>query len=372
MLAAVLAGTDRLTVEEVPTPEPGPGEVLVRVGANTVCGTDVRILRGEKTSGVRLPVVLGHETAGHVAAVGAGIDGYEVGAPVAMAPAIPCLHCWECRHDLENMCANLRIMGYAVDGGMAEYMLVPAEAIAAGCLFVAETDLPSEQLALTEPLACVVRGQRWSRVETGDTVLVMGAGPIGLLHLQLALVSGARQVIVSQPAGPRQEQALRLGATAVVDPGRDDLAAAVRDLTHGRGADLGIVCVGVPALVNQAVELSRNAGRVCIFAGMKDKGWADVSANLIHYKQVVLSGSSNCTRADYELALDLIVSGRIATDVLVTHRFPLAQVLDAIGTIGDQGAVKAAVVPSLTGQATPGARGGMDERGGTLRFTPPE
>jgi L-iditol 2-dehydrogenase len=344
MLAAVLTGTDRLSVEEVPTPEPGPGEVLVRVGANTVCGTDVRILRGEKTSGVRLPVVLGHETAGHVAAVGAGAR-YEIGAPVTVAPAIPCLRCWECRHDLENMCANLRIMGYAVDGGMAEYMLVPAEAVSAGCLFVAEADLPSEQLALTEPLACVVRGQRWSRVEAGDTVLIMGAGPIGLLHLQLALVSGARQVVVSQPAGPRQEQALRLGATAVVDPDRDDLAAAVRDLTHGRGADLGIVCVGVPALVDQAVELSRNAGRVCVFAGMKGEGRAEISANLIHYKQVVLSGSSNSTRADYELALDLIVSGRIATDALVTHRFPLARVLDAIGTVGDQGAVKAAVVP---------------------------
>jgi L-iditol 2-dehydrogenase len=345
MLAAVLAGTDRLTVEEIPTPEPGPGEVLVRVGANTVCGTDVRILRGEKTSGVRLPVVLGHETAGHVAAVGAGVRGYEIGAPVAMAPAIPCLRCWECRHDLENMCANLRIMGYAVDGGMAEYMLVPAQAIAAGCLFAADADIPSECLALSEPLACVVRGQRWSRVEPGDTVLVMGAGPIGLLHLQLALASGARQVIVSQPAGPRQAQAVRLGATVAVDPGREDLAEAVRGLTRGRGADLSIVCVGVPALVNQAVELSRNGGRVCIFAGMKDEGWADVSANLIHYKQVVVSGSSNCTRADYEMALHLIVSGRIETEALITHRFPLARVLDAIGTIGDPEAVKAAVVP---------------------------
>lgn len=345
MLAAVLAHTNELTPTEVPTPEPGPGEVLVKVGANTVCGTDVRILRGQKTSGVELPVVLGHETAGHVAAVGAGVAGYELGAPVAMAPAIPCLHCWECRHDLENMCANLRIMGYAIDGGMAEFMLVPAEAIAAGCLFVADEEIPSEQLALTEPLACVVRGQQWSRVDIGDTVLIMGAGPIGLLHLQLALASGAGQVIVSQPSGPRQEQALRLGASRAVDPDREDLGEAVRDLTHGRGADLSIICAGVPELVNQALDLSRHGGRVSVFAGMKDSGWAKVSANLIHYKQVVLSGSSNCSRADYELALDLIVSGKIDSASLVTHRFPLEQVLDAIGTVGDPAAVKAAVVP---------------------------
>jgi L-iditol 2-dehydrogenase len=345
MLAAVLQGPNDLSPQQIPTPEPGPGDVLVKVGANTVCGTDVRILRGEKTSGVRLPVVLGHETAGHVAEVGAGVSGYEIGAPVAMAPAIPCRRCWECRHSLENVCANLRIMGYAIDGGMAEYMLVPAEAVAAGCLFLAESDIPSEQLALAEPLACVVNGQRWSKVDVDDTVLIMGGGPIGLLHLQLALISGARNVIVSQPTGPRRDQAERLGATATVDPTKQDLAAAVEELTGGLGADLTIICVGVPALVNQALELSRNGGRVSIFAGMKDKGLAEVSANLIHYKQAVLSGTSNCRRADYETALHLIVSGKIDAASMVTHRFPLPEVHAAIGTVGSRDAIKTAVVP---------------------------
>jgi L-iditol 2-dehydrogenase len=345
MLAAVLQRPNELMTQEIPTPEPGPGEVLVKVGANTVCGTDVRILRGEKTSGVRLPVVLGHETAGHVAAVGSGVGGYKIGAPVAVAPAIPCRRCWECRHDLENVCANLRIMGYAIDGGMAEYMLVPAEAVAAGCLFVAESDVPPEELALAEPLACVVMGQCWSRVEVDDTVLIMGGGPIGLLHLQIALLSGARNVIVSQPKGPRRDQAERLGATATVDPGNEELAAAVEEHTGGVGADLTIICVGVPGLVNQAVDLSRNGGRVSIFAGMKDKGLAEVSANLIHYKQVVLSGTSNCRRADYETALHLISSGKIDTASMVTHRFALPDVLDAIGTVGSPDAIKAAVVP---------------------------
>jgi L-iditol 2-dehydrogenase len=345
MLAAVLEDVDALRPQEVPTPEPGPGEVLVGVGANTVCGTDVRILRGEKTSGVRLPVVLGHEAAGHVAAVGPGVSGYEVGAPVAMAPAIPCLHCWECRHGLENVCANQRIMGYAIDGGMAEYMLVPAQAVAAGCLFVAGADLPSEQLALAEPLACVVFGQRWTRVEVDDTVLVMGAGPIGLLHLQLALHAGARQVIVSQPAGPRREQAERLGATAAVDPQTEDLAEVVRELTGGVGVDATIICVGAPALVDQAVQLSRNGGRVNVFAGMKGDGWTEVSANRIHYKQVVVTGTSNCRRADYETALGLIVSGNIDVAAMITHRFALSEVHDAIGTVGSPEAIKAAVVP---------------------------
>lgn len=345
MLAAVLTGHDDLAAQEIPTPSPGPGELLVKVGANTVCGTDARIMRGEKTTGVRLPVVLGHEAAGHVAELGPGVSGYEIGAPVAVAPCVPCRRCWPCRHALENACANLRIMGYEIDGGMAEYMLIPAEAVAAGCVFLAGADLPSEQLALSEPLACVVLGQRWARLEVDDTVLIMGAGPIGLLHLQLALVSGARKVIVSQPSGPRREQAERLGATATVDPRTEDLAEVIREATDGRGVDLSIVCVGVAQLVNQALELSRVGGRVSVFAGLKGEGWSEVSANLIHYNQIVLTGSSNSRRADYETALALITSGKIDTAAMITHRFPISAVHEAIGTVGRPDAIKAAVVP---------------------------
>ncbi len=345
MLAAVMRAPEDLAVQEVPTPEPGPGEVLVRVGANTICGTDVRILKGEKTSGVELPVILGHETAGHVEAPGPGVEGHEVGAPVAMAPVIPCLHCWACRHDLENICESLRIMGYAPDGGMAQFMLVPAEAVAAGCLFAAREDLPSEQLALAEPLAAVVAGQRWSRVEPDDAVLVMGAGPIGLLHTQLARLSGARAVIVSEPSAGRRAAAERLGATLTVDPGSGDLAAAVEQVTGGIGVDTAIVCIGVPALVGEAVALVRPGGRVNAFAGFSGDALAEIDANLIHYKQVVLTGSANSRRRDYETALRLIETGRIDAASMVTHRFGLPEVHDALGKVGADDAIKVAVMP---------------------------
>lgn len=345
MLAAVLAGPNDLKPQEVPTPSAGPGEVLVEVGADTICGTDVRILRGEKTSGVELPVVLGHETAGHVAEVGPGVSGYEVGAPVAMAPVIPCRYCWQCRHDLENACVNMRIVGYAVDGGLAEYLLVPAEAIEARCLFVASTDLPSEQLALAEPLGCVVNGQRWSPVEVDGTVLVMGAGPIGLLHLQLALVSGARAVIVSEPTAGRRARAERFGATVTVDPASEDLAAVVDEVSRGVGIDSTIVAIGRPELVNQAVQLARIGGRVNLFAGFKGNGLAEVESNLLHYKQVQLTGSSNARRADYETALHLIEGGRIDTASMITHRFPLSAVGEAVETVSTGEAIKVAVMP---------------------------
>lgn len=348
MLAARLTAVNDLKVEEVPTPSPGPGEVLVEVGANTICGTDLRILRGEKTSYVELPVVLGHEAAGRVAEVGEGVDRYEVGDRVALTPGIPDRRCWACRHDLENMCENKRIVGYSVDGGLAEYMLVPAESVDAGCLFVAESDLPYEQLALAEPLGCVVNGQRLTPVGVGDTVLVMGAGPIGLLHLQLALLSGAGSVIVSQRSPARRALAERLGAAVAVDPTSQDLAEVVDEVTGGRGVDLAIIAIGVPELVNQAVRLTRVAGRVNIFAGLAGKGWAEVEANLIHYKQLVVTGSSDVRRSDFETALGLITSERVDTASLVTHRFPLTDVAGAFEAAAGRQAVKVAVLPEFT------------------------
>jgi L-iditol 2-dehydrogenase len=345
VLAAVLTGVDDLRVQEVPTPTCGPGEVLVRVGANTVCGTDGRILRGEKTSGVELPVVLGHETAGHVAEVGRGVSGFEVGQPVAMCPAIPCGSCWPCQHGLENVCANLVIMGYAIDGGMAEHMLVPAFAVERGHLFAVSDDLPSEQLALAEPLACVVLGQRWAGMTPDDSVLILGAGPIGLLHLQLALHWGARAVVVSQPSAARRATALRLGATVAVDPRAEDLGAAVAEATGGLGVDLAIVCTGVPELVDQAVKLCRPGGRVSLFAGFKGDGSASVAANRIHYEQIKVTGSSNSRRADFETALALIAGGHVDAGALITHRFGLADAREAIGMIGHPDALKIAVTP---------------------------
>jgi L-iditol 2-dehydrogenase len=162
-----------------------------------------------------------------------------------MMPAIPCRRCWQCRHDLDNACANNRLMGYAVDGGLAEYLLVPANAVEAGCLFPVHVDLPSEQLALAEPLGCVVNDQRQSPVKVDDVVLIMGAAPIGLFHLQLALLAGARAVIVSQRSPGRRALAKRLGATVTVDPTTDYLAAVAHDVSEGVGIDSAIICIVV-------------------------------------------------------------------------------------------------------------------------------
>lgn len=347
MMAAVFNGPGALEVKEVETPVIGPDEVLVKVGANTVCGTDLRVLRGEKTAGIDPPAVIGHEMAGHVAEVGRRVGGFEVGAPVTITPMIPCLRCFYCRRDMENACENVKAVGYQVPGGLSEYMKIPAGAIAAGCLFVAGEDLPPEQLALTEPLSACVYGQRRSPVGLGDVVLILGAGPIGLFHLQLALLAGAGTVIVSQRSEPRRSLASEFGAHVVVDPTSEDLAEAVAEHTDGHGADVVIVCIGVPQLVNDAFRLARKGGRVNVFAGLAGEGWAEVEANLIHYNELQVTGQTGTRRSEFETALELVESGRVDTRRMITHRFPLAETEQAIESSAGGEGIKVAVMPGI-------------------------
>ena len=344
MIAAVFHGPGHMEVTEVDRPRIGPGEVLVKVGANTVCGTDVRIMRGEKSRGVRRPSIIGHEFAGRVEEMGRGVIGYEVGMPVAMSPMIPCRRCFYCLHDLENVCENKAGMGFAHDGGLGEYVRIPAEAIVSGNLFAA-ADLPPERLALAEPLSCCINGQRRSRVGFDDAVLVMGAGPIGLLHVQLALLAGARAVVVSEPSETRRRFARDLGAHVTVDPEDGDVMSVVREATGGIGADVSIICNGLPELVNEAMRLTRKGGRVNVFAGLSGEGWAEIEANLIHYNQLEVSGTTDAHRRDYGVALRLIESGRIDAARMVTHRFPLASVKEALDVAAGGAGIKVAVLP---------------------------
>ncbi|AHY47749.1 Threonine dehydrogenase and related Zn-dependent dehydrogenase [Rubrobacter radiotolerans] len=345
MKAAVFEGVGRLEVREVGTPEAGPGEVLVKVGANTLCGTDLRILRGEKTAGIKPPAIIGHEVAGHIVEVGDGVRGFEAGAQVTITPMIPCGRCFYCRRDMENVCENVRAVGYEIPGGLGEYMKVPAEAIEAGCLFVAEEELSPERLALVEPLSCCVYGQVRSPVEAGDTVLVIGAGPIGLFHVQLALLAGAETVIVSQRSEHRRRLASQFGAHVVVDPSGGELPEVVAEHTQGRGVDATFLCIGVPQLVNEALRLTRKGGRVNLFAGFAGAGLSEIEANLIHYNELRVTGQTGARREDFAAALDLVVSGRIETERMITARFPLEEAPKAMEAASGREGIKVAVIP---------------------------
>ncbi len=344
MLAAVIRGPGQLDVTEVPTPEPGAGEILLKVGSNTVCGTDLRILRGEKTKGVRPGVVLGHEIAGTVAAVGPGVTTYRVGDLAVVSPSVTCGVCFYCLRDMEQFCTNTDIFGYGLDGGLAEYCLIPGRAVARKHVSTAKPGTPLTALSLAEPLSCVLNALGNYRAGLGDTVVILGAGPIGLLHMTACRLVGATQIIVSDPSEARRATATDLGATTTVDPLNEDLESVVRDATGGYGADVAVVCIGRSELLAQALGLVRKGGSVCAFAGFPKGSLAQVDPNVVHYGEIRLVGASNSKRRQTDEAIGLIERGLIP-EAIVSHTFPLDQAAEAIEFSASGDGIKIAVVP---------------------------
>ena len=343
MKAGLLRAPNVLELADVPDPKLEPGDMVLKVRAATVCGTDIRIFRGRKTAGVRYPSVIGHEFAGEVVEAPAGAP-FRVGQRVCVDPAIPCGACAYCKRDLENICENLTAIGYEIDGAFAEFIRVPARALAAGNVHAIPDNLAFEEAALAEPFACVINGQEKVGVHSGDTVVVLGAGPIGLLHVKLARLSGARKVIVSEPSTSRRAAALEAGADLTVDPTTEDLKAIVRDNSFGFGADVAIVAIGVPALANQALNLVRRRGRVSLFAGFSVGDSAPLDINLIHYSELIITGAFGLGRLHFERALDLLAQKRVDVAPFVTHRFELPEISTALATAEQGSAIKVAIV----------------------------
>lgn len=343
MKAAVLRAPKVLEVGDMATPEAGPGELVLRIRAATVCGTDLRILTGKKTKGVRFPSVIGHEFAGVVVEKGDGVTGFETGDRVCMDPVIPCRACAYCKAGLENVCLNRQAMGYEFDGGFAEYIRIPAIALQSGNVFHMPEAMSFEAAALSEPLACCINGQRNARVGVGDSVVILGAGPIGLMHAALARVAGARQIIISEPNAARRQAALDRGVHYACDPSQENLVEFVKKKTDGLGADVVILAIGVPALANEALNVVRKGGRVNLFAGFSQGDMSSIDVNLIHYNEITVTGASALTRQGYELALNMLSSGQIDAASLITHRYDVADSLAAFDAAGSGQALKVAI-----------------------------
>ncbi|MDO5728463.1 MAG: alcohol dehydrogenase catalytic domain-containing protein [Actinomycetaceae bacterium] len=348
MRAAVLHQPHDLELVDKPIPSAGPGEVILKTEANTMCGTDYRLFTGAKTAGVRSGVVPGHEIAGRVHEIGDGVSdilpNLRVGQQATVSIVVSCGACVNCLNDREHLCTRLELFGYAIDGGLQEYITVPAHAIRRGNLMPTSTDLDPKALCLAEPISCCLNGLDQYRVEPGDTVVILGAGPIGLIHTQLALHSGAKQVIVSNRSAHRREVAERLGAIGL-DPTEGSLDEQVRELTGGVGADAVVVCIGAVELAQDALVLAREGGRVNYFAGFPKGSTSVMEPNLIHYKELEVTGGSNARRRDVARAIELLEAGAISADEIVTHEFPLSRVQDAYAAVNDRIGVKIAVVP---------------------------
>lgn len=343
MKAGVLKNVNEVRYMDIAEPQLASGDLLVKVKAATVCGTDLRIVRGKKTTGIRYPSVLGHEFAGVVAHNGDNAH-YKVGDAVCVCPQFTCGHCEYCIRGAENLCRNMTAMGYEIDGAFAEYVRIPASGVASGNVFALPGGLSFEKAALAEPLACVMNGQERVGVNMGDVLVVLGAGPIGILHVKLARLSGARLIVVSEPNPVRREAALKAGANLVIDPTAEDLNVCVRAATDGLGADVAICAIGVPSLANDAIGAVRHRGRVSLFAGFNNGTQAEIDVNAIHYNELMVTGSFGLTRLQFERALKMIGSGNLEVDSLLTHRFALEEIVSALSTAEQGSAIKVAII----------------------------
>lgn len=307
-----------LELRQVPIHEIGDEDVLVKVAYTGICPWDVRAFSGLSPS-VKFPRILGHETSGHVAGMGKNVKNLKIGQPVVPDLIVKCGTCKACRLGRENRCSRPTFQQFG--GGYGDYVRVPQKNI--------HTLLPGanvKAVAFMEPLACVVRGQNMFNLYPGETELVVGAGPIGLMHMQVARAFGAK-VIVSDPIEARLEKAKELGAECAVNPEKEDLNEVVQEMTHGWGVDAAVITVGVAKLVETTISLLAPGGRINIFAGIypKEKGFANLDANAIHYGEFVITGSADSTPEDMHHALEFIQNGQVNTEALISHLLPLEE-----------------------------------------------
>lgn len=329
MKAVVLNGPNDFKPMMVDKPQINEDEILLKMHKAAICGTDIRILEGKKTKDVRYPSTIGHEMCGVIESVGANVKGYAAGDKVSIANVIPCGHCSSCLNGRENACMNRMAIGYQYDGGFAEYVKIPKICIEAGNVVKLPESVSFTAGALIEPLACCIRGLKNAGTGFNDTVLVVGAGPIGLMHIQLSKIAGASKVFVSEPNEFRRQKATLLGADIVVDPTNQDLKQIIMDETNGLGVDVIIVAIGVPAIVNSTLKLCKKGGTVCLFAGFAGTGECTIEVNTIHYNEINVCGSTAYKRSDYLAAAEMVKTGKINLDEIATHTYKLDDFAEA-------------------------------------------
>ncbi len=322
---------NRVELAEIPIPEPGEGEVLIRVAASGICGTDIHILRGEYMGGY--PVIPGHEFAGTVVQTGAGVTRFHEGDRVAVEPNIPCNNCPECLQNRQNFCRNWSAVGVTRQGGMAEYVAVPeAQVFATG-------DLPFEQAAFVEPLSCVLHGLEKLDLHMGDTLAILGAGPIGIQLLRAARLRGVTAITVAERSPARLEFAREAGA---------DTTAASLDELHADYYDAVIDATGSPPVMRRCVDFARPGGKVLWFGVPPAGQELSLEAFKVFRKGLALFGSFTSLRNSYQ-AVNLLRSGRLPVADIISHRLPLEQFLHGCELIerGEAGVKKVMMLPGL-------------------------
>jgi L-iditol 2-dehydrogenase len=343
MTAAVLYGKEHLQIESVDVPEIGKGDVLVRVRAALTCGTDVKVFRrGYHARMIVPPALFGHELAGDIVRMGSDVRGFKIGQRVVAANSAPCGKCYFCQRGQDNLCADLLFN----NGAYAEFIRIPQRIVEKNMLEVPE-HVSYQDAALVEPLACVLRGLEETGLQAGDTIAVIGLGPIGMMFVRIAkAVYGARVIAIGRRQ-PQLDRAKKMGADEVV-VNRDgaDIVGPVREMTGGRGADVVIEAVGIPEVWQLAVKLLRRGGVVNFFGGCPTGTDIRLDTNLLHYSELTLKASFHHTPALIRKALEIVSRGYVTAKDLVNRVEPLANLLQVMQHLmSHNGHLKTAIIP---------------------------
>jgi len=336
MQAVVFSRVGEMAVTEVPTPSPGAGEVLVRVEAAGICGTDTHIFSGKYAA--TYPLIPGHEYSGTVVELGPGVTDLQVGDLVSADPNITCGKCHYCRRGKDHLCLNLQALGVTRAGGFAEFSVVPATHA-----YRLPPGMTAEEGALIEPLACALHGRQMGGVQPGDTVMILGGGTMGGLLMQLARASGAANVVVAEPIACRRQALESLGADVTFDPREQDPVEAIRAVDE-EGADVVYEAAGLPHTAQLAASLAKKGGTVVFFGCVEPEYDIAVNPALINERELTIRGSFN-NPFTHAAAVALAASGRVKLAPFVSHRFSLADFPRAFDYFGAPESYKLVILP---------------------------
>ena len=349
MRAVVYGSDDKLSLQEMPNPTCAADGLLVRVESCAICGSDVKMYKAPDPR-VKPPQIVGHEFVGEVVEVGPKAadyaDGWSVGDRVVMATTLSCMACEFCWAGKTNLCPNVMPVSRAFPGAFAPYIAIPWEGIRAGNTVKVPPELEDDGASLAEPLSCAVNAQHLAGVGPGQTVAVVGGGPLGALNAELAKANGATRVIVTQRSQTRQKLIAELDVDRVIDAANQDPVDEVLKATDGRGADVVIVTAPDRAAQESGLKMARKGGMVNLFAGMsRDAPDVTINSRLVHYGEVSITGGSDSTARHVQIAVALLAAGCINWRKIVTHRFPLSRFFDGMQVMLDRSGLKVVIKP---------------------------
>ena len=334
-----------IRVSSVPIPQCGDDEIRAKVDACAICGTDLKTYVHGNTR-IKPPKIMGHEFTAVVETVGKNVEGFEPGQRIVMATSISCGKCFYCSKGYSNLCLDLRPMGFTYNGGMAEYITIPAPALNNGHVIKVPEAVMPECAALAEPVSCAVNACGNSNIKQGDTVLVIGAGPMGIINACVARHFGAEKIIVADTNPLRLDHAGNFGFDLIVNPETEDLRQAVLDFTDGIGADVAIIAAPAKEPQQQALDMVRKRGTICLFASLPaDNSILALDSRKIHYNEIAVVGSSDSTGAHVETAVELISTAEIPAEKIATHILGLEDIFKGFDLMKSGKALRVVLKP---------------------------